>query len=150
MLISITSESRTILCSQKYLRVLAIFEIAIATLLAIAFSFAHWVVGLLILVFFIVAVWFQHKSMSMYRFTFSSTEIRTRKVFTNHIDVTVPTHQVQTVSVHQGILEAFLDAGTIEISTASSKSDHSHFTWPHIHDAREIAKELRLAVASKR
>ena len=128
---------------------LATIQLAVATVFAIAFSFAHWGIGLLIFVLFTVAVWFQNKTRSMYRFSFSGTEIRTRKIFTNHIDVTVPTHQVQTVSVHEGILEALLDAGTIEITTASSKSDHSHFTWPHIHDAREIAKDLRLTLAAK-
>jgi membrane protein YdbS with pleckstrin-like domain len=143
------SETKTIRCSDKYLRVRFAIELAIAAAISIVFGLASWVVGLVIFLILGGIVWFRNKCMSMYRFTFGSGEIRTRKVFTNHIDVTAPTHQIQSVSAHEGILEALLGAGSIEITTASSHHDHANFTWPHIHDARTIVEELRVAVASK-
>jgi membrane protein YdbS with pleckstrin-like domain len=144
-----TSKPKTIRCSDKCLRVRFFLDLALVAGISIAFGLAHWVVALVMFLILGGAAWFRSKCMSMYRFTFGNSDIRTRKVFTNHIDVTTPAHQIQSVSAHEGILEALLGAGTIEITTASSHQEHAKYTWPHIHDARTVAEELRVAVASK-
>jgi membrane protein YdbS with pleckstrin-like domain len=145
-----TFEHRHHRCSPRYLRVRAVIEFLIAAVLAVRFSFSHWAIGLLTFVVLSLVVWFRNKCMSMYRFSFDETQIRTRKIFTDHIDVAVPIYHVQAISVTEGLLEAMLDAGTIEISTGSSQPEHSRFTWPHIHNAREVAMDLRQALSTRR
>ncbi|MCA9248864.1 MAG: PH domain-containing protein [Planctomycetales bacterium] len=125
-------------------------ELVFVAGISIAFGFTNWVGALVMFSILGGAVWFRSKCKAMYRFTFGSGEIRTQKVFTNHIDVTTPVHQIQSVSAYEGILEALLGAGTIEFTTASSHQEHAKYTWPHIHDARTIAEELRVAVASRK
>jgi membrane protein YdbS with pleckstrin-like domain len=149
----------TVSCSSRYLRVRCVFELALVAWIAAtcvwclqgAFTlrWSHWAIGLAVFLILGGLVLLRFKCLSMYRFAFDSGEIRTRKVFTSHRNVTTPAHQIQSISAHEGVLEALLGVGTIEISTASSRHDHAVYTWPHIQDARRVAEEMRVAVASK-
>ena len=144
-----TPGNKTVRCSEKYLRVRFTLELGLALVFATVFVFIHWVIGIVLFLLFVPLIWFRNRCLSMYRFTFGNGEIRTRKVFTNHVDVTTPIHQIQSVAAYEGILEGLLGAGTIEITTGSSHSDNARYLWPHIHDAQRIADELRVFVASK-
>jgi len=149
----------TVSCSSKYLRVRCVFELLLVAWIAVicawclqgsfTWRWGHWAIGIAVFLILGALVLLRIKCLSMYRFTFGSSEIRTRKFFTSHRNVTTPAHQIQSVSAHEGILEALLGVGTIEISTASSRHEHAVYIWPHIQDARQVAEEMRAAVASK-
>ena len=149
----------TVGCSSKYLRVRCVLELAIVGWIAtvciwclqgrFAWGWVHWAIGLALFLILGALVLLRIKCLSMYRFTFGAGEIRTRKIFTNHLNVTTPAHQIQSVSVHEGVLEALLGVGTIEISTASSRARDAVYIWPHIQDARRVAEKMRAAFASK-
>jgi membrane protein YdbS with pleckstrin-like domain len=146
---STPSESEVHCCSAKYLRVRLSLELGLLIAISASFAVVNWVVGFSVFLFLVGVVWFRMKCKSMYRFKFGGGEIRTRKVFTNHNDVTTPFHQIQSVAAYEGVLEALLGAGTIEITTASSHTDHARFIWPHIDDAPMVADRLRALIASK-
>lgn len=80
---------------------------------------------------------------SMYSFKIGHTCITTKKIFTSHGDISIPNHNIQSVSCVGGVLEAFCGAGTIEISTASSDPGCAKVIWPHIPNPEAVVKILR-------
>jgi membrane protein YdbS with pleckstrin-like domain len=80
---------------------------------------------------------------SMYSFKIGRTCIATKKIFTSHGDISIPNHNIQSVSCVGGVLEAFCGAGTIEISTASSDPGCAKVIWPHIPNPEAVVKILR-------
>lgn len=78
-----------------------------------------------------------------FRFTLRDESIRTQKLFSQHLDVSTPIGRIQGVSAYEGILEALLDVGTLEISTASSHGQHALFIWPHLKASRQIARTIQ-------
>ena len=78
----------------------------------------------------------------LWKFTIEQDQIRTEMLFTHHIDLRTPFEKISSISVFEGILEAFMDVGTIEFSTASSQLDHSSIKWSHVRSPRLIAAQL--------
>lgn len=85
-----------------------------------------------------------------WKFSISSNQIRTEKLFTGPIDLRTPLDQIVGINAYEGILEALLDVGTIEISTASSQHDHVAIKWPHLRNARKVADRLEILLKEKR
>lgn len=136
-------------CDRRYLRVRMLVELSLTVVLSILVGLASVVaaciVGALLALMVIFGTWVR----STYRFTLHPDSIQTQKLFTQHIDVTTPIARIQSVSAHEGILEAMLDVGTLEISTASSHDDHASFRWPHLASSREVAARMQEVLTSQ-
>ena len=87
---------------------------------------------------------------TLHRFTIAPDYIRTEKQFSAHLDVTTRLAVIQGVSVYEGVLEALLGVGSIEISTASSQGGHTNVVWPHLAAHRRLARELQDVVQAIR
>src|SRR5207248_7321796 len=136
---------------RRYLYVKACIHACLFTLvalpLAIFLSIINELAFVLLGAFLILIIWWVP---SLYRFTISSDCVRTEKPFSAHLDVTTPSDVIQGISVYEGVIEAIVGVGTIEISTASSHGGHAHFVWPHLAGHRELARQLQMFVKANR
>jgi membrane protein YdbS with pleckstrin-like domain len=145
------SNQFTIRCDRRYLKVRLLTQLGFLTVLAVATLVwrRRIEIGVVAggLAVFAVITWFVRRTWS---FTVGSDHIRTEKLFTKQINLRTPLDQVVGINTYEGVLEALLDVGTIEISTASSQRDHVSIKWPHLHDAHFVASRLEALLKEKR
>ncbi|MBL7189363.1 MAG: PH domain-containing protein [Phycisphaerae bacterium] len=146
-----TDSTQLIRCDRRYLAICLGVQLAVLAAVALA-DLIFWqtvaiavVCGILAL--FALIKWLIRKT---WKFTIGADQIRTEKLFTGHIDLRTPLDQVVGINAYEGIIEALLDVGTIEISTASSQRDHVAIKWPHLRDARKVADRLESLLKEKR
>lgn len=143
--------SQCIQCDRRYLAVCFGVQLVVLALLILAdLVFWHTVVVAVaagIIALFAFLKWGICKT---WKFTIGADQIRTEKLFTGHIDLRTPLDQVVGINASEGILEALLDVGTIEISTASSQRDHVAIKWPHLRNARKVAERFEVLLKEKR
>ncbi|WP_165700989.1 YdbT family protein [Crateriforma conspicua] len=135
---------KSVACSRKYLFARSVMEIGLTAALLCAVAWFDWIVALCIALLAVMPLWFLWKCRTMYRFAFGNGQIRTHKVFTNHVDISAPAHAIQSVAVYQGVVESICNAGTIEIDTSGTNLQNAKFVWPHLPDPDSVASELRM------
>ena len=146
-----TDSKRKLRCDRRYL------GICLATQLAIlaAVIVANRVLGYrgiveAVSVSLVVVVIVRWLIQLTWKFTSGPDQLRTEKLFTNHIDLRTPLDQVVGIQAYEGVIEAILGVGTIEISTASSLREHVSVQWPHLRNARAEANRLESLLKEKR
>ncbi|MGD2206144.1 MAG: PH domain-containing protein [Anaerolineae bacterium] len=138
-----TDARQLIRCDRRYLGVRLGAQIAVLAVLAMVGLLAWHTIAIAvvsgILALFAILKWIIRQT---WKFTVGPDQIRTEKLFTSQIDLRTPLEQIVGINAYEGILEAILGVGTIEISTASSQRDHVAIKWPHLRNARSVANSL--------
>lgn len=146
-----TKSAKPIRCDRRYLAVCYGTQLVVLTSLLLAdLVFWHTIgVAVLasILAVFTLLKWVIRKT---WKFAITADQLRTEKLFTDHIDLRTPLDQVAGIKAYEGVLEALLDVGTIEISTVSSQRDHVAIKWPHLRNAQHVADQLERYLKEKR
>jgi len=139
----VNHENTVLRCDRRYLGTILTIQLGVLTIVAVLdliFLGAYALAGVCILLAITAAVrWAIHRT---YRFTLGDDVVRTEKLFTQHIDVRTPVEKVVSVSAYEGIVEAIVGVGTVEISTASSDSGHATIRWPHVRGHRKVVAAI--------
>lgn len=129
-------------CDRRFLVISAVIYIAVGVTLGLVLTTISITFGIVLGLLVVASAIIRWIIQRTYRFTVTDDTIRTEKLFTKDIDVTTPVSKVQSVSVSEGILQAILNVGTIEITTASSDGFRATFKWSHLRNPREVASRL--------
>jgi len=137
-------------CDRRCLQLILAIHLLVALGIGVGLGLGSLWVGVLCgLLASLVALftWFIRRT---WRFTLTDSVVRTEKNFTKDIDLTTPIANIQGVSAYEGIFEALIGVGTVEISTASSNGDHMTVRWPFLARHREIAEILKSKMSAAR
>ena len=129
--------------NMKYLRARAFCEVCSVLVISLTLTATSLALGIFALLVGLCAVWFFFHVRRMDKYTIDECELRTKKLFSDQVDLSTSISRVQSVSVHQGILEVRYGAGTVMITLAATDPGQSEILWRHISNPDLVADAIR-------